>query len=56
MMTANCGRGNGVVYTCKTAVVSKTIKKAGMRDYAQRFTASEAFVKSVSMPWRTVQA
>jgi hypothetical protein len=56
LMTSNCGRGNGVVYQCKTSAVSKTIKKAGMRDYAQRFTASEAFAKSVSMPWRTVQA
>jgi hypothetical protein len=55
-MSNNCGRSSGVVYQCKTVVVAKPVRKAGLRDYAQRFTASEVFTKTISMPWRTVQA
>jgi hypothetical protein len=56
LMVNNCGRSNGVVFQCKTATVTKPVRKAETRDYARRFTSTEAFARAVTMPWRMAQA
>lgn len=56
IMANNCGRNlvTGTIFQCRTNTVNKPSKRAGLRESAQRFAASEVVSRSVSMPWRTV--
>lgn len=56
LMTHRCGSVGNTVIMCRTATVTKPIRKNTVRDYTARFAASAVYTKSVEMPWRTVAA